>query len=133
VGQLGQDRASSVRSSLDQKAVFFLAEHLREREIEAGFGLGAGIHRNTEAGSTGNRAVYRDDECILAPCAVMRIDLCALQKDLILYGDRVEIAGADSNESETLVRIRFWDNTPPARIAFSAPQAQHWRVQKLLP
>ena len=73
-GTLGEHRGARSLPTSDQESCSSPMQ-LGEREIEAGLGLRAGVHRDAEAGAARLAAVHRDDERALAPRLVVRIDV----------------------------------------------------------
>ena len=97
-----EDFPACLRPHLDEEPTLAVRVQFGQREVVAGLGLGAGVHRSTEAGSAGLAAVHRDEEGILAARPVVRVSESSAKKDPVLDGDCVELAGPHPDESEPL-------------------------------
>ena len=75
VGQRGNDLAPGFGPRFNKEKMFPFDEHLGERQIEPGFGLRTRLHRNAKACAARVAAVHRNDKGILAPCAIVWIDM----------------------------------------------------------
>ena len=67
-----------------------------KREVEPARCLWPGIHRHAEAGAGRVSAIHGNNEDILAPRRVHRIDECATHEDLVLGRDRMQFTRSDA-------------------------------------
>src|SRR5512140_2394052 len=100
-----EERFAARGVDLDEDLAPAGVEELREGEVEAGGGAGAGAHRGAEARAFGLRALDRDDKGRLAPRPVSRVPVGASEEDAVLAGDRRDVAGPHAEEGEG-ARIR---------------------------
>ena len=92
--------------------------------------LRAGVHRDAEAGAARLAAVDRDHERVLAPRAVVRIDVRALEEDPVLDRDSVQLARPHAHERELgrPAPLRSRARKPsPLRSARQSRASGRWR------
>ena len=129
--QLVEELGAALAPGADKEAVLAV-EQLRQREIEAVLGAGAGAHRRAEAGGSRVAAVDGHDERAVAAGCVVSVDVRAAREDAVLDADRSEVAGADAEKGERLGRRRLrLDRHAP--VPPGAPEAQPRREEELLP
>ena len=108
-------------------------EQLGEREVVAALRRRAGAHRVAEAEPAGLGAVDDDDERALTASRVVAVDVAPAGEHSILDPDRREVAAADSEECERLLRRRLLLDLRDLAVLPSAPEPDTRRKQELLP
>ena len=78
-------------------------------------------------------AIDGDEKSAFAAGLVMRIDVWPSEENPVLDGDRMQFAGAHADKGEPRFGVGLRDDDRPAFVALSLPQAQHGRMQELLP
>ena len=94
---LGQHLLPALRARLDQEAMLAI-EQLGQGQVEPGLRSRPGVHRDAEAGVARLRAVDRDDEGVAAAGLVVGVGVGVADEDLVLHGDRRQVAGAHPEE-----------------------------------
>ena len=110
-----------------------VADHLRQREVEARARLRPGPHRRAEAGAGGGAAVHGEHEGGLAARAVGGIDEGPPEEDAILDEDRGELAGPHAHERVARGGRRLGLGHEARLRATGPPSHDRRRVQVALP
>src|SRR5271168_3656840 len=108
-------------------------DELRQGEVETGLDLWPRIHRDAEAGAARLTAIDCDDEGVVAANPVGLVAKWAREKDPVMDGDRVKLAGAHADKGERLYRFVVFDDREAVPLATGPPEPLDWRMQKAFP
>ncbi len=124
---------ASLAAGLDDEVMPPALEDFRKREIEAASRFRPGLHRNTKTGAARLAAIDRDDENILPPRLIRRIDKLSAEENLVLNGNGVQFAGAHAKKSQLGREGLFREHLKTIRRAPRAKEPLLRREEKLLP
>ena len=124
---------ASRTAGLDDEIMSPALEDFCKREIEAVSRFRPGLHRNTKAGPARLPAIDRDDENILPPRLIRRIDKLSAEENLVLHGNGMEFAGTHAEKSQPGREGLFRDHLKTIRRAPRPKEPLLRREEKLLP
>ena len=131
--QAGKHGATGLAPRLDEKAMPAIIHDFGQRDVETGIHFRTGVHGDAEAGRARLAAIHRDDERLLAARAVMRIDIGAAEKHLVLDGDGSELAGPHADEGAGFHLLGRCAHRDVVAIPLRFPKVQNGRMQKFFP
>ncbi len=133
VGHARGHLGAALGPDLHHEIVAAVADHLGEREVEAGAGLGPRPHRRAEAGAGRRAAAHGEHERGLAARAVGGVHERPPEEHAVLHEDRGELARAHAHEGVARGRRRVGLGHEPALVATGPPAHDRRRVQVALP
>lgn len=129
-----QRSPARIGADLDDEAVPVVVEQLGQRQVEATRGTRSRAHRDAEAGARGIAAVHGDQQHLVPPPGVHRVDGRPLDEHAVLDGDGRQLARAHTDEGIAGHRRRVVEDPNTSVVGpFGRPHRVGRREQVPLP